>query len=55
MSTDALASAPPKIATPTPASPSRTEANLKRLAISTVVIVVLLGVWEAARDRKSVV
>lgn len=48
MSTDALASAPPKLAPPRPVSPSRTEANLKRFAISTVVIVVLLGLWEAA-------
>ena len=48
MSTDALASAPPKIAAPTPAVRAKSESALKRFVVSTVVIVVLLLVWEAA-------
>jgi NitT/TauT family transport system permease protein len=48
MSTDALASAPPKIAAPTPAVRAKSESALMRFVVSTVVIVVLLLVWEAA-------
>ena len=48
MSTDALATAPPKIATPTPVAPSATARRFKHFWQSTIVIVVLLLVWEAA-------
>lgn len=48
MSTDALASAPPKVAPPVPSVPSATSRNLKRVWQSTVVIVALLLVWEVA-------
>ncbi len=48
MSTDALATAPPKIAAPTPLAPSAAARRFKHFWQSTIVIVVLLLVWEAA-------
>ncbi len=48
MSTDALATEPPKVAVPTPPARSKTEAALRRIGTSTVVIVVLLAVWQGA-------
>jgi NitT/TauT family transport system permease protein len=46
MSTDALASAPPKIAAPPPSIPSASARNFKRFWQSTIVIVALLLIWE---------
>src|SRR5258708_21865 len=51
MSTDALASAPPKIVAPAPSAPSATARHFKRFWQSTIVIVVLLLVWEGACGR----
>ncbi len=48
MSTDALATAPPKVAAPSPATPSASARNFKRFWQSTIVIAVLLFVWEVA-------
>ena len=48
MSTDALASAPPTIAAPPPGGPSKSAKNFARFWQSTIVIVVLLGIWEGA-------